>query len=101
MDTEAPNFNGNYPLAGERIGPAWREMWKMLDQITWLNAGDIAAVVAPKHDIKPMTVKNILRQARESGVLDQSLRVPAGRRRESAHYRVSEQGARWVSEVNS
>jgi hypothetical protein len=88
MNTEAPNIAGEYPLAGERIGPAWRAAWRMLDREQWINGGDVAAAVAPRCGLQVETVKNLLSSARRAGLLEQRIQRAHGRSRASAHYRV-------------
>jgi hypothetical protein len=90
METEPRNFSGSYPLAGERLGPAWRMAWQMLSTEKWINAGDIAAVVSEACDLQKITVKGLLRSAARAGILDQKIMPPenSDRVRPAAHYRV-------------
>ena len=88
MKSEAPNFNGSYPLAGERIGPAWRDLWTLLADDQWQCGTDLASAVGSTHNLAEATVKNLLRSAARAGLLETTLAVPAGRTREAAHYRV-------------
>lgn len=88
METEAPNFNGQYPLIGVRIGPAWRDLWRSLDTVRWQNSWDLSSEVASRHGLKVQTVKGLLYQAKKAGLLESVMLVPTGRRRQSAHYRV-------------
>lgn len=89
MRTEAPNIRGTYPLAGERIGPAWRAAWAELTTDTWTDGSSLAARVGPAHGIGAETVVNLLRQARAAGLLEVTQRRGHGRSRDSGHYRVS------------
>jgi hypothetical protein len=89
MQTDAPNFRGTYPLAGERIGPAWRAAWTRLSESQWTCGGDIVAEVAPGVGIADATVANLLRQARQAGILAVEHRVPPGRKARASYYRVN------------
>lgn len=91
MKTDAPNISGTYPLAGERIGPAWREVWAMLSRTAWVDGADLAYSLAPRYGLQPKTVKGLLNQARTAGLLDVRLRRNPGRKRATAQYRVKSQ----------
>lgn len=69
MKSPAPNHQGSYPLAGERIGPAWRELWSRLEKGEYVCGGCLAAEVAPKFNIKPTTAFRLLWAAGEVGLL--------------------------------
>lgn len=77
----APNFKGNYPLGGERIGPLWREMWEALADGAWRSGGTLAGTCAPRHGLDAKTARGILRQAAKAGVLEQEYRARAGSKR--------------------
>lgn len=85
MRTEAVNFSGTYPLAGERIGPAWRECWKLLEAGRWTSGNVLARDVAPRFDLNEKTVQNLLREAKKAGQLQMKLKLTGGRN--VAHYR--------------
>jgi len=70
MESEAKNFSGQYPLKGEKIGPAWRRLWLMLDPHRWEDGGDLCARVALAEGIDPKTAANLLRAARKVGVVE-------------------------------
>jgi GTP-sensing pleiotropic transcriptional regulator CodY len=91
MNTEAPNFKGNYPLGGERIGPAWRVMWKMLNVRDWVSGVDLARTLADRVGLDSKTVANLLRRAADAGLLNRKpirMKRPGGMRR-VVHYRVA------------
>lgn len=86
MRTEAPNFSGNYPLGGERLGPAWRDTWRLLTPGQWASGHALAEMVSRNVDISPITVRNLLRKAVQVGVLEQ--KIITKNSRGVAHYRV-------------
>lgn len=66
----APNFRGNYPNAGERIGPAWRAAWACLLR----NEGqafqeDLTDTMIEDGGIQEATATNLLRKAVKARVL--------------------------------
>lgn len=87
MQTDAPNIRGSYPLAGEKIGPAWQDAWATLTQDGWQDGSSLAASIAARHGIQAETVKNLLRQARAAGLLESQIRARSGGKA-SAHYRI-------------
>ncbi len=93
MESEATNIKGNYPLGGDLIGPAWREIWKRLSVNRWICGTDLALELAPQFKIQPATVKTLLRTALHEGVLEVKREVPSGRTRAANYYRVTKKGA--------
>lgn len=93
VKTDAPNFSktGRYPLAGERIGPAWREAWKVLASAYWTNGTELSNQIAMKSDVEAKTVKLLLWKAEKAGILDKRIKVVKGAsgERGQAEYRVS------------
>lgn len=88
MDTEAPNISGTYPLAGERVGPAWRAAWALLQEGSWVDGPSLAAEVAGSTGVAAKTVTNLLQKARAHRLLEvRRVRDQAGRHR--AEYRVT------------
>lgn len=66
----APNFRGNYPNAGERIGPAWQAAWACLLR----NEGqafqeDLTDTMIEDGGIQEATATNLLRKAVKARVL--------------------------------
>ena len=68
---QPPNFFGNYPLDGERIGPAWRAAWSRLtaDPSRWHTADELAELMVDTSGVVDKTARNLLRQARQRGLL--------------------------------
>jgi hypothetical protein len=93
METRPPNFRGRYPLAGEKIGPAWSIIWRRLSRNFYTDGLTLAGDVTQVCDVAPRTVLNLLTRARALGILEVTYRVPKGRARKTAHYRVSMKGA--------
>ena len=71
--TEAPSIRGSYPLAGEKIGPAWRRTWSALADGEWHKGNDVARAV--REDLHPETIMTLLRQAAKVGLLEQDRRT--------------------------
>jgi hypothetical protein len=71
MKTPAPNFNGSYPLAGDRIGPAWVTLWHFLSTGTPQCGYALASLVTKENDLKISTVLGLLRRAVKVGILEQ------------------------------
>jgi GTP-sensing pleiotropic transcriptional regulator CodY len=84
--TEPKNISGAYPLAGERVGPAWRDIWAELDK-GWTDGPTLAARVAQAHGLERKTVDNLLRAGRKAGVLESRVEGRPGLQR--AQYRVT------------
>lgn len=69
----APNFgDSNYPMAGERIGPAWQFIWDFLaDKKLPLGKQTIIEVAqSAGHDLQSGTIYNLLWQAGRNGLLE-------------------------------
>lgn len=88
MQTEPPNFGRTYPLAGEKIGPAWRYAWSQLSDSRWTNGLDLAADMAWRAGITAKTAAGLLSKARVRGILSVAYRMDHGRKRRIAFYRV-------------
>jgi hypothetical protein len=87
MKTEAPNFSGNYPLGGERLGPGWRAMWRALPEDGWVECAPFAHLLAGQTGLDPKTIAGLLWKAEKAGILTKSVVGPGNRRR--AYYRVA------------
>lgn len=83
ITAEAPNFSGDYPGEGQRIGPAWRAAWDALRDGAEHPAEDLVTIMRGAADIQDRTARNLLRQARAAGVL----RVRYETRRPGERYR--------------
>lgn len=79
--TTAPNFRGDYPGAGERIGPAWQAAWDELCSGREIRGDQLTAAMLDTVDIKSHTAESLLRQARQYGVLNVRYRRVDSRRR--------------------
>lgn len=90
IPTEAPNFTGEYPGQGQMIGPAWRAAWALLRSGDELSASRLAEAMCAASPIMEQTARNLLSQARKSGVLDVRYAVAKGRRKRNPHYRVGQ-----------
>lgn len=94
MNTRPPNFSRNYPLGGERTGKAWGLMWQQLSTTEWREGLLLAGQLAWRAEVLPATMQKLLQQARVAGILEVELRQMPGRKRLTAHYRVTKRGVR-------
>lgn len=65
--SQAPDFKGTYPSAGQYIGPLWQRMWDYMSDGQWVTYWDLADATAADPDqdyvAARATVRNILHQA--------------------------------------
>lgn len=71
--SQAPNYDGEWPRAGERIGPTWQAIWDDLENGKWKTGKQLAH----KHNVLvvPDTVFHILKKAYDAGVLERATRA--------------------------
>jgi hypothetical protein len=95
---EAPNIAGNYPLGGEKIGPAWRAAWHFLATThpRWMPKRDITAVMV-RTGIVEDTAESLLQQASRRRVLEVRYRKTDNRGQTRAQYRIAQVKASPVS----
>jgi hypothetical protein len=76
MQTEAPDLTPGYPSKGARLGPAWKDVWAILqrDPGTYLDAWVIADEVAPTYDMSPLSIVQLMSRAAEAGILEREHR---------------------------
>ena len=60
----APNLVGSYPLAGQRVGPAWCEAWRVMGVGGWHSVRTMCFDVAPRHGLSPQALDAVVRTAR-------------------------------------
>ena len=64
----APAFSANgYPLAGERIGPAWVAAWCLLHQHATVSTEDLVTAMHEHHGVAPSTARSLLGMAAKAG----------------------------------
>jgi hypothetical protein len=85
METEPRNFSNSYPLAGEKIGPLWREIWRALSDQEFIPTSSLADL-AERRGMARSTAAKLLIKARKCGQLEVTYRTHQSRR--MAHYRV-------------
>jgi hypothetical protein len=87
---DPPNFSRNYPLGGERIGPAWRAAWRVLASSPrrWHTAGALAERMTAEQ-IEDRTARTLLAAARSADVIEVRYRVTGTPRRRRAEYRTA------------
>ncbi len=70
---EAPRLSrkSDYPLSGVKTGPAWRAMWKLLEESPgWVSSRKLrAAALAASPDMAEATANNLLYVAAGKGVI--------------------------------
>lgn len=70
----APMIADNYPHPDYPIGRAWIACWKAIEKSTEpVDGNELAAKIAPKHDLVPATLIGVLSRAAKAGLLT---RVP-------------------------
>lgn len=75
---EAPDITLNYPSKGKRVGPAWADAWRALQDCTEpLDGTILAAEVADRHSLSPLTVLNLLSRAADAGLLVRTVKPVA------------------------
>jgi hypothetical protein len=73
----APDWRPGMPSKFERMGPAWVSIWAYLDYVSpdWRSTQEIALLpVVAQHDLAPRTIENMLREARQAGLLQVTYR---------------------------
>lgn len=85
----APDITPGYPSKGEKVGPAWNEIYAALRSPDYQDGRALADEIAPKHGLAPGTLVAILSRAAQKGLLDKEGRMVPGRRgpRTRTHYR--------------
>lgn len=66
--SKAPNFRGEFPEAGARIGPVWQEMWDHLESGEWMLGRDL--IKAHATIVVENTVSQLLHSAAKAGVIE-------------------------------
>lgn len=66
--TKAPNFDGEFPGAGEKIGPVWQRLWDHMEDGRWYVGPQLTQVFA--QGVSASAVRHILLDAGFSGVLE-------------------------------
>lgn len=79
---DAPNFSGSYPLAGKLIGPAWREIWRVLheEQGRAVERRPLAEHVARLCGVVPGTAEGLMWKAGRLGLIKVTYSMATGRR---------------------
>jgi len=86
ISSKAPDIKGNYPSAGERVGPAWQIIWDALadgGEMTVTAMADLPGV-----EVVRGTVSTLLYEARRAGLVRHRVtRHPTARGLRIAYYR--------------
>lgn len=88
MESDPPNFNGSYPLAGALVGKAWALLWRNLSETEWAETPLLAESVMRHVPVRRSTIATLLHTGRRFGVLESELQWSPSRRRTTARYRV-------------
>jgi hypothetical protein len=73
----APDWRPGQPSTFERIGPAWADVWSYLGHTSpdWRSAQEIMLTpTVARHDLARKTIENMLRSARDAGLLQVNYR---------------------------
>ena len=86
----APDYADGWPSGGERIGPAWRDIWAHLSRVDgWRTTTEITRTpLVARHDLAPGTIAEMLRRGRLAGLLDVRYRPCGTPRVRRALYRI-------------
>lgn len=70
--SKAPNFDGEYPGAGEIIGPLWQRLWDHMEDGRWYNGPNISKELCG--EASNHTARSVLSKAARHGVLQVRMR---------------------------
>lgn len=62
--------NSDFPLGGEKLGPAWIAAWEFMEDCRWKGVRELQEVMAEASDVAPKTAYNLLNKARIMGFLE-------------------------------
>lgn len=88
----APDYAPGWPSGGERIGPAWVDVWAYLQDSDpqWRTAAEVASMpTVARHDLAPRTITNMLTMARRAHLLDVRYAKCGDPRVKRARYRIA------------
>lgn len=91
----APDITEGYPSRGEKIGPAWVDMWAWLTAqgLGWTDGTDLARRTAENHEVAESTLRNLLTSAARENMLETTYKkvdIPGRGPRLRTHYRIKE-----------
>ena len=86
----APDITPGYPSGGERIGPAWADLWSYLvtHPRVWHLGLTLAGDIAQRHDLAIQTGLTLLSSAAGNGLIERRYRRSGTPKRRRAEYRV-------------
>lgn len=70
----APDWSRGYPSRGKTIGPAWRAMWRSLDDGEWHDGRALKLAGTLAGGCTEKTARNLLFAAARAGLLDTDAR---------------------------
>lgn len=85
MGSKAPNYDGDLPGAGERMGPTWQAIWDYLETGKWTTGKYLASTFSDL--VRPNTIYGMLRKASENGAIEKVCRAKPGRNTSYLEYR--------------
>lgn len=91
----APDLTPGYPSKGAKLGPAWAELWKALQDATEpLDGRALTEQVAPRHGLEPSTLNALLSRMKRANIIhgqpksvDVEVRMKDGSTRQSKRVR--------------
>jgi hypothetical protein len=76
ITSEAPDLTPGYPSKGPRLGPVWKDVWTYLQASPekWHDAWALADVLAPKYDLEPLSIVQLMSRMATGGILEREKR---------------------------
>lgn len=73
---EAPDLTPGYPSKGPRLGPVWKDVWAELQASPeeWKDAWAVAQRLAPKHDLEPLSIVQLMSRMATGNILEREKR---------------------------
>ena len=66
----APDLTPGYPSKGGKLGPAWNDLWKAIQEAEGpVDGRTLADRIAPQHDLQPSTLNALLSRMKAGGHL--------------------------------
>ena len=95
--SKAPNYDGEFPEAGERMGPAWQYIWDQLESGKWVTG----KTLAHSTELRPDTVYHMLKDASDKGVIERNAKPKPGKRTFYLTYRRTDSEVKKDDKSNS
>ena len=79
--------NSDYPLGGEKLGPAWIAAWEFMEDFRWKGVRELERVMAEASGVAPKTAYGLLNKARSMGFLEAKYGLSSNNRAMLTDYR--------------